>query len=412
MNQTGWVIPKSTFIEGLDNEKNDNNQNYCNHCRSVPTGCSASPLSQTIWPPDSTHTSFTAVAAYHHLPLHPQGQPPVSGGLNSQMSMPANDLCMEVLYAPVHYNDDTLQHSLGQHQLESERLERPLEGKLHLVEFQSATEASDPSYSGPLASFPSRFMTKPDVLPKLSQQTLPDTSAPFQKNIYNGEPYAKLIHLALKNATNNSMTLQELYWWFEKYTDKPKKTEGNGWRNSIRHNLSVNEVSSPGSDGCKPGTKKGVPIWFLHRSYIDTVKPTTTFRKGKHDTSRRIRSRHKAVPSGDNDRQDNPPCSRTASHYQNPASPSRTRPRRAVSGGRGGRKITMAASEKFHRQPHDANECSSHYHSQDTMDHYDDSGSTSSMASAYPVTNSSRASGNTRSSMTFMSTWSSRPSQS
>lgn len=57
------------------------------------------------------------------------------------------------------------------------------------------------------------------------------------------EPYAKLIYRALLNAPRNSMALQQIYQWFIDNTDKVKPGQ-TGWRNSIRHNLSMNAVSA------------------------------------------------------------------------------------------------------------------------------------------------------------------------
>ena len=57
------------------------------------------------------------------------------------------------------------------------------------------------------------------------------------------EPYAKLIHRALLGTPNHSMALQEIYQWFIDNTDKGSSS-GSGWRNSIRHNLSMNAVRS------------------------------------------------------------------------------------------------------------------------------------------------------------------------
>ena len=54
-------------------------------------------------------------------------------------------------------------------------------------------------------------------------------------------PYAKLIHKALMEAPNHAMSLQDIYKWFIENTDKGQST-GSGWRNSIRHNLSMNQV--------------------------------------------------------------------------------------------------------------------------------------------------------------------------
>lgn len=58
------------------------------------------------------------------------------------------------------------------------------------------------------------------------------------------EPYAQLIFRALKNAPGHAMVLKDIYRWFERNTDKARKSS-KGWQNSIRHNLSMNGVRLP-----------------------------------------------------------------------------------------------------------------------------------------------------------------------
>lgn len=58
------------------------------------------------------------------------------------------------------------------------------------------------------------------------------------------EPYAQLIFRALKSAPGHRMVLKDIYRWFEKNTDKARKSS-KGWQNSIRHNLSMNGVRLP-----------------------------------------------------------------------------------------------------------------------------------------------------------------------
>ena len=60
----------------------------------------------------------------------------------------------------------------------------------------------------------------------------------------NAEPYAQLIYRALRDAPGYGMVLKDIYDWFEKNTDKAKNPSSKGWQNSIRHNLSMNGVST------------------------------------------------------------------------------------------------------------------------------------------------------------------------
>jgi Forkhead domain len=58
------------------------------------------------------------------------------------------------------------------------------------------------------------------------------------------KPYARLIHEALMQAPGHRMMLREIYDWFVQNTTKPSESGTNGWQNSIRHNLSMNQVSA------------------------------------------------------------------------------------------------------------------------------------------------------------------------
>ena len=58
------------------------------------------------------------------------------------------------------------------------------------------------------------------------------------------KPYARLIHEALMQAPGHRMMLREIYDWFVQNTTKPSESGTNGWQNSIRHNLSMNQVST------------------------------------------------------------------------------------------------------------------------------------------------------------------------
>ncbi|ORX80187.1 fork head transcription factor, partial [Basidiobolus meristosporus CBS 931.73] len=54
-------------------------------------------------------------------------------------------------------------------------------------------------------------------------------------------PYAKLIAQAILTSQTQALTLNEIYTWIvDKYPYY--KTATSGWKNSIRHNLSLNKM--------------------------------------------------------------------------------------------------------------------------------------------------------------------------
>ncbi|KAK2937011.1 Fork head domain [Fusarium oxysporum f. sp. vasinfectum] len=125
------------------------------------------------------------------------------------------------------------------------------------------------------------------------------------------EPYAKLLYRALMSVPDHAMTLQEIYQWFRENTDKDIKKDksekrpgknAEGWQNSIRHNLSMNDAfvkrehklasdsasraTEQGSGSTKTGEAKKATEWVLEDwAVLNGVESTTKYR-GKN-TSRR-----------------------------------------------------------------------------------------------------------------------------
>jgi hypothetical protein len=56
------------------------------------------------------------------------------------------------------------------------------------------------------------------------------------------QPYAQLLFQCLSEADGHQMALRDIYDWFRRNTDKCANDEARGWQNSIRHNLSMNQV--------------------------------------------------------------------------------------------------------------------------------------------------------------------------
>lgn len=55
--------------------------------------------------------------------------------------------------------------------------------------------------------------------------------------------YAQLLFRCLKEAPDHMLPLKELYSWIHKNSAKAKDPNNTGWKNSVRHNLSMNAVS-------------------------------------------------------------------------------------------------------------------------------------------------------------------------
>ncbi|EEY23865.1 forkhead domain-containing protein [Verticillium alfalfae VaMs.102] len=152
----------------------------------------------------------------------------------------------------------------------------------------------------------------------------------------NGEPYARLIYRAFMSVPSHAMTLQEIYEWFRVNTDKANSPGKDGWKNSIRHNLSMNHAfvrrekiqdTELGAGGPLPipqpaGDARKSTEWVLEDWALrDGVQSTTRYRpKGSHSLKR---GRHSSL-------------SHNVTYHANPKHPHLIRPGRAVSGEKGG----------------------------------------------------------------------------
>lgn len=56
--------------------------------------------------------------------------------------------------------------------------------------------------------------------------------------------YAQLLYRCLRDAPEHTMALKDVYKWVRQYSQKARDSAGTGWQNSVRHNLSMNAVSS------------------------------------------------------------------------------------------------------------------------------------------------------------------------
>lgn len=109
----------------------------------------------------------------------------------------------------------------------------------------SAICEQEPKSSNESAKSPQKVPLHIQPAPSGAVTTQPSTNPVIPSSIVKLAriPYAKLIYWALCGARDHSMTLREIYKWFEEHTDKAKDPRDKGWQNSVRHNLSMNGVS-------------------------------------------------------------------------------------------------------------------------------------------------------------------------
>ena len=99
-------------------------------------------------------------------------------------------------------------------------------------------------------------LTPMDWLPKLNanagvvEETVPEEE---KKPPYS---YASLIRLAILNSPNQKATLSDIYKWIEDQFLYYKNQKNAGWKNSIRHNLSLHERFVK-----IPNERPGKPCW-------------------------------------------------------------------------------------------------------------------------------------------------------
>ena len=84
----------------------------------------------------------------------------------------------------------------------------------------------------------------PEVEEKVSTAKLePGSKKGSRKNAWGNQSYADLITQAIQSAPEQRMTLSQIYGWMvqnvEYFKDKGDNTSSAGWKNSIRHNLSL-----------------------------------------------------------------------------------------------------------------------------------------------------------------------------
>ncbi|MFT7817835.1 forkhead box protein N4-like [Arapaima gigas] len=108
------------------------------------------------------------------------------------------------------------------------------------------------------------MLTQPCLSPESGQELRPTS---FPKPIYS---YSCLIAMALKNSKTGSLPVSEIYSFMKEHFPY-FKTAPDGWKNSVRHNLSLNKCFEKVENKLNGSSRKGC-LWALNPTRIDKME--------------------------------------------------------------------------------------------------------------------------------------------
>ncbi|TDZ48373.1 Forkhead box protein J3 [Colletotrichum trifolii] len=346
MGSAVWPSPRSS-VDEFDNYS---------YRGQAPTSYHPASLSPRTWP----SSVQTPPPAQFEVPFHHQEA--YEGLPSDHMTMSPEDLRGASLNISVEYGTGCYQQ-----QDAAPKYESPPQISTSVSPYATSPVSMQEAYKADMNASPATTSPPPAPQRSLTAESKGES-----------EPYAQLIWKALRSQENHCMTLQQLYQWFIDNTDKPEKAGSGGWRNSVRHNLSMNEafarkplpVDQFNGGNNNSSSDKRPSEWYLVEKYRDRVMPTTHFRGSPRDSSRRSssiphpRPRHAAASA----------VSRTTTYHPSPEFPNRTMPGRAMSGSRGGRATTRSrnAARNLRLQTENAAAlaASHHHHQQQQQQHH------------------------------------------